>query len=119
MVAWLRCRHCRRHLVLGTLTERTHSVGAGRKDGAGLARFTERFAKVNGVRLGYLIGGQGSAVVLLHGGAETGPMWRSIMPSLAMRHTVIVPDLRGAGGSGKPAAGYDQKTMAGDSPELA
>ena len=39
------------YLVLGTLTERTNNVVAGRKNGAGLARFTERFAKVNGVRL--------------------------------------------------------------------
>ena len=91
---------------------------AGRKNGAGLARFTERFAKVNGVRLRYLIGGQGSAVVLLHGYAETGHMWRPIMPSLATRHTVIVPDLRGAGGSAKPASGYDKKTMAVDIHEL-
>ena len=27
------------------------------------------------------------------------------MPTLAQRHTVIVPDLRGAGGSAKPAVG--------------
>jgi len=91
---------------------------SGRKNGAGLARFTERFAKVNGVRLRYLIGGQGSAVVLLHGYAETGHMWRPIMPSLAERHTVVVPDLRGAGGSAKPASGYDKKTMAVDIHEL-
>ncbi len=106
------------YLVLGTLTERTNNVVAGRKNGAGLARFTERFAKVNGVRLRYLIGGQGSAVVLLHGYAETGHMWSPIMPSLATRHTVIVPDLRGAGGSAKPASGYDKKTMAVDIHEL-
>jgi len=106
------------YLVLGTLTERTNNVVAGRKNGAGLARFTERFAKINGVRLRYLIGGQGSAVVLLHGYAETGHMWRPIMPSLATRHTVIVPDLRGAGGSAKPASGYDKKTMAVDIHEL-
>src|SRR5205809_4010859 len=118
MVAWLRCSYCRRHLVLGTLTERTNNVVAGQKNGAGLGRFTERFAKVNGVRLRYLIGGQGSAVVLLHGYAETGHMWHPIMPSLATRHTVIVPDLRGAGGSAKPASGYDKKTMAVDIPEL-
>src|SRR5438552_2495547 len=118
MVAWLRCSYCRRHLVLGTLTERTNNVVAGQKNGAGLGRFTERFAKVNGVRLRYLIGGQGSAVMLLHGYAETGHMWRPIMPSLATRHTVIVPDLRGAGGSAKPASGYDKKTMAVDIHEL-
>jgi pimeloyl-ACP methyl ester carboxylesterase len=61
--------------------------------------FTDRFARVNGVRLHYLIGGKGSPVVLLHGYAETGHMWRPIMPLLAQRHTVIVPDLRGAGES--------------------
>lgn len=80
--------------------------------------FAERFAKVNGVRLRYLIGGTGSAVVLLHGYAETGHMWQPILPSLAQRHTVVVPDLRGAGGSAKPASGYDKKTMAVDIHEL-
>jgi pimeloyl-ACP methyl ester carboxylesterase len=89
-----------------------------RRTAARPAVFTERFAKVNGVRLRYLIGGQGSPVVLLHGYAETGHMWRPIMPLLAQRHTVIVPDLRGAGGSAKPAAGYDKKTMAVDIHEL-
>jgi pimeloyl-ACP methyl ester carboxylesterase len=84
----------------------------------GGAGFTERFARVNGVRLRYLIGGQGSAVVLLHGYAESGHMWRPIMPVLAKRHTVVVPDLRGAGGSAKPPSGYDKKNMAVDIREL-
>src|SRR5918993_3477758 len=80
--------------------------------------FAERFAEVNGVRLRYLIGGKGTAVVLLHGYAETSHMWNPIMPLLAKRHTVIVPDLRGAGGSAKPQSGYDKKTMAGDIQQL-
>jgi pimeloyl-ACP methyl ester carboxylesterase len=83
-----------------------------------LSGFAEHFAKVNGVRLRYLIGGEGRPVVRLHGYAETGHMWRRIMPLLARRHTVIVPDLRGAGGSAKPAAGYDKKNMAVDIHEL-
>jgi pimeloyl-ACP methyl ester carboxylesterase len=83
-----------------------------------LRGFTERFAKVNGVRLRFLIGGKGSPVVLLHGYAETGHMWRPIMPLLAQRHTVLVPDLRGAGGSAKPADGYDKKNMAVDIHDL-
>lgn len=29
-------------------------------------------------------------------------------------HTVLVPDLRGAGNSAKPSDGYDKKTMAQD-----
>ena len=80
--------------------------------------FIDRFARVNGVRLHFLIGGKGSPVVLLHGYAETGHMWRPIMPLLAQRHTVIVPDLRGAGGSAKPPAGYDKKNMAVDIHDL-
>jgi pimeloyl-ACP methyl ester carboxylesterase len=56
--------------------------------------------------------------VLLHGFAETGHMWRPIMPELARRHTVIVPDLRGAGASSKPPSGYDKRNMALDIHEL-
>src|SRR5262245_26156146 len=78
------------------------------------AGFESRFAEVNGTRLHYVIGGQGSPVVLLHGFAETGHMWRPLMPLLAQRHTVIVPDLRGAGESAKPESGYDKQTMAVD-----
>src|ERR1700719_1702473 len=80
--------------------------------------FTENFFEVNGVRLHYFIGGKGSAVVLLHGYAETSHMWLPIMPLLAQHHTVIVPDLRGAGDSSKPESGYDKKNMAVDIREL-
>jgi pimeloyl-ACP methyl ester carboxylesterase len=82
------------------------------------AGFAERFADVNGTRIRYLIGGKGSPVVLLHGYAETGYMWNPLMPLLAERHTVIVPDLRGAGSSAKPESGYDKKNMAVDIHEL-
>jgi len=82
------------------------------------AGFADRFVEVNGVRLHYMIGGKGSAVVLLHGYTQTSHMWLPIMPLLAKRHTVIVPDLRGAGGSGKPDSGYDKKNMAVDIHEL-
>lgn len=82
------------------------------------AGFADRFATVNGVRLHYLIGGTGSPVVLLHGYAETGHMWLPLMQPLAKRHTVIVPDLRGAGGSSRPESGYDKKNMAMDIHEL-
>ena len=82
------------------------------------AGFAERYAEINGVRLHYLIGGKGTPVVLLHGYAQTSYMWHPIMPLLAKRHTVIVPDLRGAGGSSKPESGYDKKNMAVDIHEL-
>jgi pimeloyl-ACP methyl ester carboxylesterase len=80
--------------------------------------FAEKSATVNGVRINYKIGGQGPAVVLLHGYAETSHMWLPLMPQLATSHTVIVPDLRGAGNSERPQGGYDKKTMAKDVHEL-
>ncbi|ADO73228.1 alpha/beta fold hydrolase [Stigmatella aurantiaca] len=94
-------------LVLASLAWPTQVTAAPRG-------FEERHADVNGVRLRYLIGGQGSPVVLLHGYTQTSHMWQPLMPLLAQRHTVIVPDLRGAGGSSKPESGYDKKTLAAD-----
>src|SRR5205809_894770 len=82
------------------------------------AGFTEHTADVNGVRIHYSIGGKGNPVVLLHGYAQTSHMWNPIMPLLAKNHTVIVPDLRGAGGSSKAESGYDKKNMAVDIHDL-
>jgi pimeloyl-ACP methyl ester carboxylesterase len=73
-----------------------------------------RFANVNGTRLHYFLAGTGDPVVLLHGYAETSHMWLPLMPKLAARHTVIAPDLRGAGQSATPLDGYTKATMAQD-----
>lgn len=80
--------------------------------------FSHREAVVNGVRLHYVIGGAGSPILLVHGFPETWYAWRKVMPLLAKRHTVIVPDLRGAGASDKPAGPYDTGTMAEDLHQL-
>ena len=78
----------------------------------------EKSTSVNGVRLNYKIAGQGPAIVLLHGYAQTSHMWLPLIPRLANSHTVIAPDLRGIGGSERAAGGYDKKTMAQDVHEL-
>jgi pimeloyl-ACP methyl ester carboxylesterase len=78
-----------------------------------------RFAKVNGVRLHYLAAGSGDPVFLLHGYAQTSHMWRPLMAELARTRTVIAPDLRGAGQSATPAAGYTKVEMAQDIHALA
>ncbi len=91
---------------------------AGATLAAPVAGFSEHAAQVNGVAIHYQVGGQGSPVVLLHGYAETSAMWTPIMAQLARTHTVIVPDLRGAGASEKTAGGYDKKNMAKDIHEL-
>lgn len=75
------------------------------------------------VDLNVAVAGSGSPVVLLHGFPQTHLMWRHVGPVLAQRHTVICPDLRGYGASGKPAATdddtYSKRTMATDVVTLA
>ena len=78
-----------------------------------------RFATVNGVKLHYLYAGTGSPIILLHGYAETSHMWLPLIPLLSKTHTVIAPDLRGAGQSEKPEGGYTKKAMAQDIHALA
>jgi alpha-beta hydrolase superfamily lysophospholipase len=76
--------------------------------------FRARRIAANGTKLYVRVGGEGPAVVLLHGYAESGDMWVPLAKELARNHTVVVPDLRGMGLSAKPADGYDKKTQAGD-----
>ena len=80
----------------------------------GSAVVDSRFAEVNGIRLHYLIAGQGDPVLLLHGYAQTSHMWRPLIAELAKTRTVIAPDLRGFGGSAKPEGRYDKKSLAQD-----
>lgn len=51
------------------------------------------------VRFDGLVGGSGTPVLLLHGYPQTHAAWHAVAPALAERHTVVVPDLPGYGGS--------------------
>ncbi len=73
---------------------------------------SSKTADVAGVRMHYLTAGEGPAVVLIHGYAETSHMWRPIMPALAERFTVIAPDLPGIGDSSIPEDGLDMMNAA-------
>ncbi|MDE1152694.1 MAG: alpha/beta hydrolase [Micavibrio sp.] len=73
-----------------------------------------KIAKLKGVDIHYLIAGKGEPIVLLHGYAETSHMWLPLIKELEKTHTVIAPDLRGAGGSSTPADGYTKANMAQD-----
>jgi len=82
------------------------------------ANFKNQYERVNGVNIHYVIGGEGEPLLLLHGFAENWYVWNRILPELSKYFTVIAPDLRGLGESGKPGSGYDKKTMATDMYEL-
>ncbi|WP_020660092.1 alpha/beta fold hydrolase [Amycolatopsis benzoatilytica] len=73
-----------------------------------------RQVEANGVRLNVAVAGSGPAVLLLHGFPHTWQLWREVLPTLAEQYRVIAPDLRGLGGSSRPADGFDAGTTAAD-----
>lgn len=81
--------------------------------------FERRRVAVEGTEINLRVGGAGPALLLLHGYPQTHVMWHKIAPRLASRFTVVCPDLRGYGDSGRPAAGadhagYSKRAMAAD-----
>jgi pimeloyl-ACP methyl ester carboxylesterase len=61
----------------------------------------------NGIRMHYVIDGEGPLIVLLHGFPEFWYSWRYQIPLLAgLGYTVVAPDLRGYNDSDKPRKGY-------------
>lgn len=64
-------------------------------------------------------GGQGPALLLLHGHPQTHVMWHRVADTLATRFTVVLMDLRGYGDSGRPGASarhvaHSKREMAAD-----
>jgi pimeloyl-ACP methyl ester carboxylesterase len=76
--------------------------------------FRTREISTNDTTIHVRVGGNGPAVVLLHGYGETGDMWIPLARDLIRDHTVVVPDLRGMGLSSKPPGGFDKKNQARD-----
>ncbi|HEV2812504.1 MAG TPA: alpha/beta hydrolase [Solirubrobacteraceae bacterium] len=74
-----------------------------------------RFVEARGLRFHVAEAGEGLPLVMLHGWPQHWWMWRLVMPTLATRFRLIVPDLRGLGWSDAPEEGpYDKLTLAED-----
>ena len=74
---------------------------------------------LDGVRINARRAGAGPPLLLLHGYPQSMVMWHRIAPSLAADFAVVVADLRGYGGSSKPAGGpghrnYTKRVLALD-----
>ncbi|TCQ99096.1 alpha/beta hydrolase [Neorhizobium sp. JUb45] len=78
----------------------------------------------SGLTLRVRKGGEGPPILLLHGYPQTSACWHIVAPQLvAAGFTVVAPDLRGYGGSDKPASApdhmtYSKRLMAADQVEL-
>jgi haloacetate dehalogenase len=85
--------------------------------------FRQQSIPTTGTTINVRIGGSGPPLLLLHGYPQTHIEWRKIAPELARTFTVVMPDLRGYGDSGKPADGenhvnYSKRAMGLDQAEV-
>lgn len=77
--------------------------------------FTEGIINLHDINLHYRDwGGQGQAVLLLHGLASHSGIWDFVGPMLSHNNQVIAIDQRGHGHSSKPDNGYDFGTVTRD-----
>jgi haloacetate dehalogenase len=65
-----------------------------------------------GMSISAMVGGQGPALLLLHGHPQTLAIWHKVAPMLAQHFTVVAADLRGYGDSSKPEGGPDHAAYA-------
>jgi haloacetate dehalogenase len=85
--------------------------------------FRRQTIETSGTSIHVVTGGNGPPLLLLHGFPQTHILWRKVAPDLAKSYTLIMPDLRGYGDSGKPPAGdnhvnYSKRSMARDQVEV-
>jgi len=76
--------------------------------------FTSRYVDTGDLRQHVVTGGDGPPLLLVHGWPQTWYAWRLVMPALARDFSVVAPDQRGTGLSGRPEGGYDTGTLAAD-----
>ena len=72
--------------------------------------FQDARTQTGEVEIHYRKGGSGPPLLLLHGHPQTSAMWHLVGPRLAQDFTVVLPDLRGYGGSSRPATVPDHET---------
>jgi pimeloyl-ACP methyl ester carboxylesterase len=77
---------------------------------------SHRFVDAGGLRMHVAEAGpaDGEPVVLLHGWPQHWYEWRHVVPLLADRYRVLMPDLRGMGWTEAPADGYEKEQLARD-----
>ena len=108
--------------TLPTVSAQTTSNAEFRPDGGGASYLAEaaglevREVEANGVRLSVATGGKadGPALLLVHGFLGNAYSWNAVAPMLAEDYRLVVPDMRGYGGSEITDEGYDGQTLAAD-----
>jgi pimeloyl-ACP methyl ester carboxylesterase len=80
-------------------------VARSGKKAAGASARTRTLA-LHGSSISFVEAGEGPVLLLIHGMAGTCENWSSVIDPLALRHTVLAPDLPGHGGSAPGGGDY-------------
>src|SRR5260221_3289893 len=85
--------------------------------------FENKRIKTSGTTIALVQGGSGPPLLLLHGYPQCHVIWHKVAPRLAEQFTLVIPDLRGYGDSGKPPSdaehlAYSKRAMALDMVEV-
>ena len=72
--------------------------------------FAQRRFEAAETTINYRLKGDGPVLLLLHGYPQSHVMWHKVAPDLAADFTVVLPDLRGYGDSGRPDSAADHST---------
>ncbi len=71
-------------------------------------------AAINGIEIYYETAGEGEVLLLLHGYMVTGRLWDPFVDEFSSRYRLIIPDLRGHGGSSNPGGVFTMRQSALD-----
>ena len=75
---------------------------------------SHRYVDVGTITTHVAEAGSGPPLLLVHGWPQNWSCWRRVVPLLADRYRLIMPDLRGHGWSDAPPAGYEKEQLATD-----
>jgi pimeloyl-ACP methyl ester carboxylesterase len=79
-----------------------------------VAEVSHRYLDIGSISMHVAEAGSGSPLLLVHGWPQHWWCWRRVIPLLADRYRLIMPDLRGHGWSDAPRAGYEKEQLATD-----
>jgi pimeloyl-ACP methyl ester carboxylesterase len=79
-----------------------------------VAGVTHRTVQVGDLAVHVAEAGSGEPLVLLHGWPQHWYCWHRVVPLLADRYRLVMPDLRGHGWTSAPDGPYDKETLATD-----
>ena len=84
-------------------------------------KMKHQYAGVNGVRLHYVMAGEGPLIIFLHGFPEFWYEWKNQLPEFAADHRAVAPDMRGYNLSEKPPGvdAYQMQNLVADVRALA